>query len=140
MREIDGMRRRLEATDGIAPVLAASWDAFSLIAEACHACERGSRELFAAFAFAATAAAEGRTIVAGAPSLPAGHGAAASPGELVSHDITAVADALADLAGALHSRLASASVRARDAGDRAACADGAVQAALVRELLARGGS
>ncbi len=63
-----GMRRRLDAVEELVDVLVAEWDAFGLIEWACRGCERGARELFAAFAFAGTAAAEGRVMVAGPPS------------------------------------------------------------------------
>jgi hypothetical protein len=48
-------------------------DGFSLLLVTCRECEERPGGLFAAFAFASAAAAQGRLIVAPAPSLPAGY-------------------------------------------------------------------
>lgn len=138
MREADELRQALEDASGLAGVLGASWDAFDLIVTGCQHGERGSRELFAAFAFAGAAAATGRRLVTAAPSLPAGHGRATSPARPVADDQEQLADTLASLARALHERLVAAYRQAGDPADQDACADAAVHAVLVRELLARG--
>ena len=136
MGEIDRRLRCLEEAGGLAAALAASWDAFDLLTAICQQSGHGAHELFAAYAFAAPAAAQGRTIVRAAPSLPAGHGAMTGAGECVPDDLDELADSLAGLARVLHGCLASAAREAPDPVDGAACADAAIQAALVWELLA----
>ena len=73
MQDIDGMRERVEAAGDLAGLLEAAWDGFGLLVAVCRECEERAGGLFAAFAFASAAAAQGRLIVAPAPSLPAGY-------------------------------------------------------------------
>lgn len=137
MPEIDSTRARLEAAGDLSELLGVAWDTFSVLLAACQDCEDRSAELFAAFAFAAAAAAEGRLIIASAPSLSVG------PGERPSHDASGepdleeFADSLAGLARRLGERLSLAAREARDPGDRDACELAAAEAARVGEVLAR---
>lgn len=142
MQEIENIRARLEATPlataALPERLAAALDAFGVLLACSRDSEKRSVELFAAFAFAAAAAAEGRHILLTAPSLPSAHGLATSHTACVQADLDAIADKLADLAVALSTHLSSAARGAQDPGDHAACSDAAREAAQVHELLARG--
>lgn len=135
--DIAGISGRLDTADDMAGLLAVSWEAFDLVVAVCQRCQDGSHELFATFAFAAAAAAEGRGILSTAPSLAAGRGEVTDRG-CFQNGTEAVADAMASLAGSLRDRLAVAGGEVNDPGDRGACADAALQAALVGELLAPG--
>ena len=137
MREIDGVRLRLEAVGGLAELLEVAWDAFSLMLTVCQECESQSVELFAAFAFAASAAASGRRILAAALSLPPGRGSGAGHEAIVRPDLEEIGDGLAGLAHLVNGRLSSVAGQASDPGDRRACQDAAVEAARICELLAR---
>jgi hypothetical protein len=136
VREIDTMRVGVEAADGLAGTLAAAWEAFELLLVTCEQCEDRRDEFFAAFAFASAAAAEGRSILAVAPSMP-GPGARTSQAFPVPADLEKIADALADLARVLGTRLSAAARHAHDAGDRAACRDAAGEAGRIHDLLAQ---
>jgi hypothetical protein len=136
MPEIENTQARLEAASDLPGLLAVAWDAFSLLLAACQDSEDQSAELFAAFAFAAAAAAEGRLVIAGAPSLPPDAGQTASSGVSGEPDPDKLADALAGLAERLGERLLSAAREAADPSDRDACQDAAAQAARVCEILA----
>ena len=138
MREIDGIRSRLEAAGGLTELLEAAWDAFSLTLAVCQECESQSAELFAAFAFAASAAATGRRILVAAPSLPPRPGSGTGHEASVRHDLEEIGDGLAGLAHLLGVRLSSAAGQAREPGDRRACQDAAVESARRCEMLARG--
>jgi len=138
MREIDGIRPRLEAADSLAELLEVAWDAFSLMLAACQECEGQSDELFAAFAFAASAAATGRRVLVAAPSLPPRQGSGTGHEASVRHDLEEIGDRLAGLAHLLGVRLSSAAGQAREPGDRRACQDAAAEATRICELLARG--
>jgi hypothetical protein len=135
MPELESTQARLEAVDELPGLLAVAWDAFSLLLAACQDSESRSAELFAAFAFAAAAAAEGRLAIAGAPSLPPDPGQTASSGASSEPDLDKLADALAGLAGRLGERLLSAARESADPGDRDACEHAAAQAARVCETL-----
>jgi hypothetical protein len=141
VRDIDSIRARIEGTDlsptGLPRMLDATWDAFDLLAAVCRQCEEQSASLFAAFAFASTAAVEGRHCITAAPSLPRESGTTTSHAAAVPSDLEAVADTLAGLAGMLSEELSSAADHAGDPGDRAACAAAARHASQIRELLAR---
>jgi hypothetical protein len=93
--------------------------------------------LSAAFAFAPAAAAQGRLVIASAPSLPADLGDPASDRGCAEADLEKAADGLAGLAGTLVTRMLAAACLARGACDQAACQEAAAQAAQIRELLAR---
>ena len=137
MPEIDRMRARLETGGELTDVLSAAWGAFSLLLAACCDCEERAAELSAAFAFASAAAAQGRLVLASAPSLPADLGDPASDSGCAEADLEKTADGLAGLAGVLATRLSAAARLARGAGDQAACQEAAAQAAQIHELLAR---
>jgi hypothetical protein len=137
MREIDGIRLRLEAAGGLAELLEVAWDAFSLMLAACQECEGQSVELFAAFAFAASAAATGRRVLIAAPSLPPRPGCGTGHEASVQHDLEEIGDGLAGLAHLLGMCLASAASQAREPGDRRACQEAAADSARISELLAR---
>jgi hypothetical protein len=136
MPQIDRMRARLETGGELTELLSAAWEAFSLLLAACCDCEERAAELSAAFAFASAAAAQGRLLIASAPSLAAGPGNPASYGGCAEADLEKTADSLAGLAGVLAARLSAAARLAPGPGDRAACQDAAAQAAEVYELLA----
>jgi len=88
---------------------------------------------------AAAAAAQGRLVLASAPSLAAGyHGETGCEGS-VTADLQDVADGLAGLAGVLAAGLSSAARQAADPGDRDACEQAGAEAARVCGLLARDG-
>ena len=140
MQEIEDIRGRLDAApelaDTPANALVVALDAFGVMLECCSYGQDQSVELFPAFAFAALAAAEGRHVVLTAPSLPV-QGLVTGHERFVRGDVEVIADALADLAGALSAHLSAAARHARDPGDRAACHDAAAQARQVQALLSR---
>lgn len=140
MGEVERALESLAAASGLPGVLAASLDAFDVLVAGCLHGERssGAGDMFASYAIAATAAAEGRAMITNASSLPSGHATATSTADFAESDQASLAIALAGLGGALHDRLAAAAEEAVAEADRAACATGAVQAALVHGLLARG--
>lgn len=135
MSRIAEARERLEQATGLAQVLDASWMAFDVMVAVCEHCQEGSHELFPAFAFAAAAAAEGRTLIAAAPSLPPGTVPAAR-GDDAQAGLDQAADALADLAQALHRRLSQACRPGGAGPDAVACAQAGFRAAHVHKLLA----
>jgi hypothetical protein len=102
----------------LAELLGAAWDAFSVLLAGCQDAEDRSAELFAAFAFAAAAAVQGRLIIDSAPSLPAGLRVVTSGVAAVNADPEQIADDLAGLAEALSVRLSAAARAAGDGGDR----------------------
>jgi len=137
MHGIDGMRTRVEGAGQLAGLLEAAWDGFSLLAAACRECQQRAGGLSAAFAFAAAAAAQGRLILASAPSLPPGYRGETGCEGSVTADLDDVADGLAGLAGVLAAGLSSAARQAADPGDRDACEQAGAEAARVCGLLAR---
>ena len=137
MPEIDRMRAWLEAGGELTDVLSAAWGTFSLLLTACCDCEERAAELSAAFAFASAAAAQGRLVLASAPSLPAHLGDPAGDSGCAEADLEKTADGLAGLAGVLASRMSAAALLARGGGDQAACQEAATQAAQIHEMLAR---
>jgi hypothetical protein len=92
--------------------------------------------MFAAFMFAGAYAAEGREAVGIAPSMPAGSGPPAGPGQPGAEDVYEVADDLAGLAAALGVQLAAMDNQAGNLGDRQACRHAAGLAGRIRDLLA----
>jgi hypothetical protein len=135
MPEIENTQARLEAATDLPGLLAVAWDAFSLLLTACQDSEERSAELFAAFAFAAAAVAEGRLAIASAPSLLSAPGQRTSSGPSGDPDPDRLADALASLAARLNKRLSSAACEAADQRDREACEHAAAQAAWACEIL-----
>jgi len=138
MQDIGSIRARVEAAGELGGLLEAAWDGFELLASACRGCEERAGGLFAAFAFAAAAAAQGRLVLASAPSLAAGYRGETGSGRSVDADLDEVADGLAGLAGLLAARLAAAAGHASDPGDRDACTQAAAEATRAGVLLARG--
>lgn len=129
---------RLESAE-LAELLVAAWDGFSFLMTRCQESASRSPDLFAPFAFAAAAAAEGRLLIDSAPSLPAGYGQAAPEVTTCAIDPDEAADELAGLARTLGARLSRAARQAPDPGDREACAEAAASAAYICELLERNG-
>lgn len=129
-------QRQVEAADRLPDLLATACVAFGVLSSGCRACEEQGGELFAAFAFAAAMAEQGRLALVAAPSLPPGVEASARPGLFVHDDLDEIADAFADLGETLHRVLAAAARAAAKAGDRAACEQAADEAAELRRLLA----
>jgi hypothetical protein len=140
MRDVERALESLAATSELPGVLTASWDAFNVLVAGCQHGERvsGASDMFVPFAFAATAAAEGRAVLMTAPSLPTERATTTSSAGFAEAEQEDLARALAQLARALHDRLAAATGQAVAEADRAACVGGAIEAALVRGLLARG--
>jgi len=138
--DIETIRARLTVADphaGDLPgVLDTAWEAFDLAQAVCLRCEDQATGSFAAFAFAAAAAAQGRQLITTAPSLPPTSGTVTGYAAFVAADLDETADELASLAGLLTDRLSLAASRADDPGDQAACADAARQARQIYELLA----
>lgn len=134
LRDLDRFRAALQSAEGLDLVLAASWDAFDVLAGECEHSHDDSLGVRVSLAFAGVAAAEGRMILSGVTALPAGRrtlrpsGGPALP--------SAPAGALCSLAGLLHQRLTQALDLPGDPGDQASCAHAAIQAALVHKLLA----
>jgi hypothetical protein len=139
IQDIETSRTQVMTADGMAELLDAAWDAFTVLLVWCRACEERAVELFAAFAFAAASAAEGQMIVASAPSLTGGHRCDSGHDVIVQDDLELIADGLSGLAGALRDRLGSGGLEAADPGDRAACQQAAVSAAQICALLSRDG-
>ncbi len=132
------LQTHFEAPGNLADTLAAAWDSFELIqVTANHSADESADrrpELFAAFMFAASAAAQGGDAVGFAPSMLANPDQ--PPGWVDSGgDAGEVADKLARLAAVLASRLQSAAVQAGDPGDRRACGHAARQARHIGDLL-----
>jgi hypothetical protein len=136
MFQIDATRERVVQAQDTAGLLAAAWDAFSILLAACRACQASPAGMFAAFSFAALSAAEGRLVLASAPSLPVGLGEVASPPLSVKDDLGITDRVLAGLAAVLRDRLQAASDQAGPWQDRQACAEAAPHAAQIVRLLA----
>jgi hypothetical protein len=137
MPESDTVLARLKAARELPELLDAASDAFSLLLASCRDCETQTAEMFAAFAYAAAAAEEGRSAIRSAASLPAGPATQTSYAPGVKADLEKAADDLGDLAQVLGHRLSSAARQARDPGDQVACTNAAAQAARIHQLLAR---
>lgn len=138
MDELDRSRLRLQQARGPAATMTAACDVFDAVAAACLSGGCGSHELYAAFAFAAEAAVQGRAILT--PAVPGPVAADLPAGSLLAGvpDLEVFADTVADLAGVLRDSLDTAARQASDLADREACGGAAVQAAIVRGLLVRG--
>jgi hypothetical protein len=135
MPETGQMRARLQTAGELTEFLGVARETFSLLLAACRDCEERAAELFAAFALASAAAAQGRLVITSAPSLPAGPDNQTSYDGCVQTDLDKAADDLADLAGVLSERPSAAARLAHHPGDRAACQDAAAQAAQIHELV-----
>jgi hypothetical protein len=124
--------------DSMGQLLRTAFDVFESIRELARSCENSDPDLLPAFMSAATAAADGRDAVAGAPALTAGTGsgtAAAGPGS--GEDAQDAADVIAVLAAALTNSLTDGASQAATAGDRRACQDAAAAARQIAELMGR---
>lgn len=135
MHDIDAMRARLGAADGVADMLAAGWDAFELVQAVADDYADREPGMFAAFMFTAASAAEGRDAVGFAPSMPCNPSAPASQAGPDAGDAHEVAGELAGLTSALGSRLQAAAGEAEDPGDRHACQYAAREADRIGHLL-----
>jgi hypothetical protein len=139
--DIETILVRLTAADpnaGDLPgVLDTAWQAFDLVHGVCLRCGEQAVSSFAAFAFAATAAAQGRQLITAAPSLPPTSGTVTGRAASLPADLDQTADELAGLARALTDQLSLAATQAEDPGDQAACADAVRYARQICELLAR---
>jgi hypothetical protein len=135
MRDIEMMRERLSAAEGVGNTLAAGWDAFELVQAVASESAGLTPGMFPAFMFAAASAAEGRDAVGFAPSMPATPGQPACLTRPDSADAHQIADDLAGLVTALGLRLHAAADQAVDPGDRRACEDAGREADRIRHLL-----
>ncbi len=116
--------------ENLPALLAAAYRAFECALQALRGAEDRAGPLLPAFVLAAAAAADGRDAVADARSFP-GPG---SPliGNMTSPAAADVADEVAGLSIALHTRLRDAAAQ----GGGPACAAAAARAARMHELLA----
>jgi hypothetical protein len=141
MPDTRAIEERLRAAASLPDLLAASFDAFEAIRRIARDCEdRVPDALLAAFMTTADAAVDGREAVTGAPSL-ASHGrthavTGASPAS--SQGAKEVASALARLGALLRDQLTRAAPDAAIPADQAACADGALAAGRICQLMAGG--
>jgi hypothetical protein len=136
VREVEAMRERLGAVDGLADTLAVSWDCFELMQALTDKHADQDPGMFAAFMFAAASATEGRDAIGLAPSLPSITGPSADHRERDPGDPGKLADSLVGLTSELGATLLRAARQASDPGDRRACEHAARQASRIGELLA----
>ena len=140
MDQIESARVRLEQAIGLPAVLDAAYEAFEQLLGALEEQEDRGGGAFAAFVMSATAAANGRDVLAAAPSLPptpSGDLAAAAARSSSGLTVEDAAAILAQLSQLLSGRLADASNQSGDAGDKVACAQAACHAASICSLLGR---
>jgi hypothetical protein len=133
--QIELLQHRLLHADGVAGMLATSWEAFEFVRGVAGANADRSADMYPAFTFARGAAVSGRNAIAFAPSMPADQSVLFENATPLKGDVYGVADTLADLASALSARLREAAGLAGDASDRAACEDAARAADRITELL-----
>ena len=136
MKHLDAALEQVAAADGVPATLAAAQAAFELLLATCHEYQERHDELFAAFAFAAAAAADGATILFLAPSLPPGP-AVLQPAEPFTAPSELVASTLGGMASVLSDRLYATSRRPGHRVDRDACRDAACEAARICRLLSQ---
>ena len=117
MTRIDGAQQRLQQASDLAAILDAAYEAFDGMLSVIHLVQDPASGLFAAFVMAAASAANGRTALALAPSLP-GHPLTAvpseqrpSPGEPPQQVAEVVAGLIQLVAGHLARRHAARSAR-----------------------------
>jgi hypothetical protein len=137
VKQIEAATQRLLRADSIPNVLSACWDAFEVLRAGSAAIAGRSADLYPTFTFARGAAVSGRNAVAFAPSMPPDHAVLREAQVPDVSDVYGAAEAMAELASALSSRLRDAA-RLADAEDHAACVEAAGHAEQIRELLARG--
>jgi hypothetical protein len=138
VNQIDLIRQRLAAADGLAAVLAAGWEIFELIAASACVSADESPDLYAAFAFARGSAVSGRNAIAFAPSMRPLSGTVVHDPPKPAAGADEIADALADLATALSVRLRESAGLAAGAADCSACETAASDADRIALLLAKG--
>jgi len=137
---MDTAQQRLQEADGLAAVLDAAYGAFEGILSVIHPVQDPASGLFAAFVMAAASAADGRNALTLAPSLP-GHPMLAAPREQQPWSGASperVAEVVGGLSRLVAERLTQAAAFAPDAGDEAACRQGAQSARDICGLLSPG--
>jgi len=141
MQDTRAIEAQLRAAASLPDLLAASFDSFEAIRRIARDCEDQVPDaLLPAFMATADAAVDGREAVIGAPSLTP-HGRAdarirVSAGG--SQHAEEVAGALAALAALLRDQLTGAAPDLAVPADQAACADAALAAAHIWQLMAGG--
>jgi hypothetical protein len=141
MDRIAATRARLDGAGDLPSILDAAYEAFEDMLLVIRGQVDPAQGEFAAFVMSAASAANGRDVVAAAPSLPPANAASApvaiAAGDLpVSVGAQETAVALAGLSHLLASRLSDAAAWAADAADRAACTGAAGHASRIWSLLA----
>ena len=138
MTRMSAAQHRLQHASDLAAVLDAAYEAFEGMLSVIHLVQDPASGLFAAFVMAAASAANGRTALALAPSLP-GHPLTAVPSEQrpsPGEPPQQVAEVVAGLSQLVAGHLARAAACAPEAGDRAACRHAARSARDICGLLA----
>jgi hypothetical protein len=125
-------QERLVGARNLAEVLDAAYDAFEDLIAVIDGSEEPGGGVFTAYVVAAGRAADGRDAIAAAPSLPP----AGRPGAVERGTGRSGAEELAGLSRVIADRLSEYASLAEEAGDRAACLDGAESARRVCALLA----
>ena len=130
-------QQRLADAGDVPAVLAASWEAFELVAAIASARAGDSAGMYPAFTLAGGSAVTGRNALAFAPSMPPVPPDTEENTPEPAGNVDEIADVLAGLASALSSRLRQAAGLATTAGDRSACEDAASEAEQITRLLAK---
>lgn len=139
MPDTRAIEERLRAAASLPDLLAASFDAFEAIRRIARDCEDQVPDpLLAAFMTTADAAVDGREAVTGAPSLaPRGRNHAVTGASSASNQsLKEVAGSLARLGALLRDQLTRAAQDAAIPADQAACAEGALAAGRIWQLMA----
>lgn len=134
MKHLDAALERVAAADGAPATLAAALAAFELLQAACREYEDRHDELFAAFAFAAAAAADGAAVLSVAASVPT-RPDLLQLAEPVGAPSERVASALGSMASALSEQLYEASRRPGHGLSRDSLGHAAREAARIYRLL-----
>ncbi len=137
--QICDLNDRLSRAGDLSSVLAAAHEAFDGILLAIRGREDPVTGMFAALVMAAASAADGRDAVTRAPSLPLAalrHAVLTRRAGEPEPGIRDLARSLGGIAGVLARRLVQAGRDAAVAGDRDACAQAAVCAGEIHDLLA----
>jgi hypothetical protein len=136
VNRITTARALLDTAADLPATLDAGYQAFESILAVVRHHEERSGHAFPAFVLSASAAADGRDWVVGAPSLPPATSPSAAGGDLLDeHDWADVATEVAGLAQVLVVRLRASAGHATDPRDGAACQQGAFHAARIGALL-----
>lgn len=138
MNQIDTARDRLQQADGLAAVLDAAYCAFESMLSIVEAHEDPADDMFVPLVMAAASVADGRDVIALAPSLPPHRLHPEVPvGEPeAAAGVAVVARAVGRVSEQLVVRLEDAARSAHDRGDRDACLAAARWAREVHALLA----